>query len=76
MWYGASMVSNLAVLFTNRCNLHCEYCYLYSKQDMPQDEISTEELIETVGKTLETIPQYQYSRILGRRMLVFSTTYC
>jgi radical SAM protein with 4Fe4S-binding SPASM domain len=52
MWETSSGVTNLAISFTNRCNLHCSYCYFYSKQEVEQNELSLSDLIEVVDKAL------------------------
>ena len=44
MWKNSSGLKSLAVDFTQKCNLSCSYCYLYSKQDIDREELPTPEL--------------------------------
>lgn len=65
MWKGSNLIKSLALDFTSVCNLHCDYCYLYSKQDIKKEEISTEELIETVLKCLSLFPNIDSVELWG-----------
>lgn len=65
MWAGSENISNLAIDFTTRCNLRCEYCYLYSKQDVPQQDMTVEELVAVVEKTLRIFPRIQMIELWG-----------
>ena len=65
MWKGSDQVRNLALNFTEKCNLSCNYCYLYSKQEISKEEISTEELIDVVTKTLKLFPSVETVELWG-----------
>jgi radical SAM protein with 4Fe4S-binding SPASM domain len=65
MWQGSNQITNLAIDFTSRCNLHCSYCYLYSKQNTPQKELPLEELISVVEKTLDIFRSVSFIELWG-----------
>ena len=56
VWTDSDKISNLALDFTQKCNLSCSYCYLYSKQDVSKEELPVSDLINTVKKTLKIFP--------------------
>ena len=65
MWKGSDLVTNLALDFTTQCNLRCNYCYLYSKQDIEADELSVESLIEVTKKAFKYFPNIEKIELWG-----------
>ena len=65
MWKNSNRLKSLAVLFTEKCNLSCSYCYLFSKQNIDKKEVSTDELISTVLKTLKLFPSIDVVELWG-----------
>jgi radical SAM protein with 4Fe4S-binding SPASM domain len=65
MWKGSELVKSLALDFTQKCNLSCDYCYLYSKQDIQKAELPTEDLINNVNKCLDLFPSIDSVELWG-----------
>ena len=65
MWKDSTRVTNLALNFTNKCNLKCEYCYLFSKQQIDHEDISVEDLIELTKKTFKYFPNISMVELWG-----------
>jgi radical SAM protein with 4Fe4S-binding SPASM domain len=65
MWYGSENITNLAIDFTTRCNLRCDYCYLFTKQDADRRELSVDELLSVVDKTLLLFPRIKMMELWG-----------
>lgn len=65
MWKGSNKLKSLAVDFTVKCNLKCNYCYLYSKQEIQKKEIPIEQLIDSVLKTISLFPSIDIVELWG-----------
>jgi radical SAM protein with 4Fe4S-binding SPASM domain len=65
VWKGNDLITSLAIDFTTKCNLSCDYCYLYSKQSAYKEEVSVEQLIETLKKTIDWFPNISMIELWG-----------